>query len=97
MNLEFIPKPVVESDEIEILLNGSKIGWIKEFESSDRIKRFHAGIDVPILDSYPALIQGFGSTKEEAITEAIEDGAKYAEKLSIGIAVLAAEIGGFNE
>lgn len=77
MNITFEPKQPVTQTEEKIIVNGECIGWCRDDFDEKRSWRYHVGIT---LGSEPAgtLIQGFGMTREEAITNAIERGRQKA-------------------
>lgn len=86
MNIEFCPaEPVVERQDI--IVDGVKIGWIELMNESKYRKGpyWHCGINLP---GRLSLIQGFGSTEEEAINAALVDGRQDANRLLAEIASL---------
>jgi len=88
MNVDYAPKPPVASVDEDIIFKGEVIGWVKEYTDCRDRNKFHAGIHINVGDLFPALIQGHGDTKNEAIDIAIQKGKDFALALLKGIVEL---------
>lgn len=96
MKAVFMPKTPVSQIDENIVLNSRVVGWVRQNVASTNLPEFHCGLNVDVNDMFPALIQGYGGTKEEAIYNALQKGSTYADALANGIAVLIAELGGLS-
>ncbi len=86
MNIQFKKMGFQEVDEEEdLVVNGKVVGYMKTYVRESKY-RYHAGFK--LNGGSLGLIQGHGSTKEEAILAAIETGKKDSLTLLESIAAL---------
>lgn len=86
MNIQFKKMGFQEVDEEEdLVINGEVVGYMRTYVRESKY-RYHAGFK--LKGGSLGLIQGHGSTKEEAILAAIETGKQDSLTLLESIAAL---------
>lgn len=91
--IRFENKPPRVDQEQAIKIGTQEIGWIVRREEPGRPVAFHVGLFIEIgHGEFPTLIQGWGSTPEEAIINCISRAEIYSSRLQIGLELLKADL-----
>lgn len=92
MNVDFresAPRAVTKED---IVVSGTQMGWVETAEKEGHF-RYHVGFNLAGSIGGIGLIQGHGSTKEEAILNSISDARRSAAQLMASVDALEISLG----